>query len=1127
MNSRGALVLTEGISAENPLLPKINDSAMKLCELHLPAFTFKPSDVTIKRQRNQRFTMKDIGELERRIDHVEYYTALNMLERDAESFEVTDANGLNRFKAGFVVDNFSGHRVGDSQHKDYKVSMDMQRGELRPIHKTKAVKLEESVSTDAARASAGYQKTGDLITLPYTEESFTSQPYATRVERITPFLTSSWIGIVELSPSGDEWFETEIAPELVINVEGNFDAVLNANQNQIGTIWNAWQTTWSGVVSSRTEGDPIGGGTRTIQTVRTDSGRTGIRTDVVEQIDRESQGFRVVSRSMIPVMRQNTITFTGVGFRPNTRLYGFFDKKAVSAYITPSTGYSLDEPPVAGSGLVTSASGKIIGTFVIPDPKVSGNPTFSTGEVEFKLTSSSTNKVGSISSAESETTESGLADDLTTAGSTIYFAKGILETEQETIIATRNAIVSKTSISQTTSRNSTNTVSSSPPGQNRNQVSNFDTGDGDGGDGGDGGDPIAQTFKVQTPAISIEGKFITSIDVWFSHVDSTLPVTMEIRNTVNGYPGPKILPFGIKTLEPSEINTSDTAAVATTFTFPSPVFVKNDVEYCFALLTSTPTHKVWISRMGETEVGGTREVSHQPHTGILFKSHNNTGWAMSPMEDLKFDIKTADFTTDDGICTLQNTELPTLKLPQHPIVMNDDSDTRSLVKIKHPNHHMYSTSNNVTIAGVSAENSTTLDGAITSDATSLTLNSGTNFDDIAGKWASSDGTATGTRYIKIDDEIMTYTTIATDAVSNITRAQSSTTAAEHADGATVDFYQMHRVPLTEINKTHTAVSNMSIDDYTITLSSTPVTDGAGGFVEFGGINVTATENAILDSMQTIISTMELPRTSLTAKIQPTTATSVSGSETSFTKVSSGGALSIPLNDNYKFDVPYMMSSSINETNEISGVKSLSLPITLKTSTRHLSPVIDTERMTLLAVSNRINNIDGSGVVAAGSGVSSGENPQGIWPDKTDSTSLGLTFVPSTDPEGDNNAAIYLTKKVALENPATALKIIYAAHRPATAEIKLMYKILRTDDASDFDDLGYVYFNSTGGADLSVPPSLDENDFQEYIHTAGVTDDGLGTPLDEFISFQIKIILQSISSAEPPRLKDLRCLSLVT
>ena len=50
---------------------------------------------------------------------------------------------------------------------------------------------------------------------------------------------------------------------------------------------------------------------------------------------------------------------------------------------------------------------------------------------------------------------------------------------------------------------------------------------------------------------------------------------------------------------------------------------------------------------------------------------------------------------------------------------------------------------------------------------------------------------------------------------------------------------------------------------------------------------------------------------------------------------------------------------------------------------------------------------------------------------------------------------------------------------------------------------------------------------EYLFTAGVTDDGLGTPLEPFISFAVKIVMQSTNSAEPPRIKDFRALALAT
>ena len=200
----------------------------------------------------------------------------------------------------------------------------------------------------------------------------------------------------------------------------------------------------------------------------------------------------------------------------------------------------------------------------------------------------------------------------------------------------------------------------------------------------------------------------------------------------------------------------------------------------------------------------------------------------------------------------------------------------------------------------------------------------------------------------------------------------------------------------------------------------------------------------------------------------------------------------------------MACSSINETNELSGLKSCFVDLQLNTTSSTVSPVIDMQRTTLLSVANRLNNIDSS---------------SDVFPT--------TEFFASIEPDGDNNAAIYLTKQVALENPASAIKVLFNAHRPSTSDIKVMFKILRTDDSTDFDDLGYTFFNTTGVDDNNQSASADEDDFRDYIFTAGVTDDGIGDPLDEFISLQIKIIMQGTNSAAPPRIKDLRAIALVT
>ena len=1066
LTSEGNFKLIEGQSAEVPVPPKDLDNAMKLATLFIPAFTFKPNDVTIERLKTQRFTMRDIGRLQDRIENLEFSTALSLLERDAESFEIQDENGLNRFKSGFVVDNFSGHRLGNTLNRDYKCAIDMVEKELRPKCVLRNAALKEVNTTDTNRTTAGYQKTGQLLTLPYTSVTLTEQPYATKTENVQPFLVASTTGIIDLSPAGDEWFETEVRPDVIVNVEGNFDAVLAANQNAIGTVWNAWETTWSGTSGRffRVQGDNF----QTVQTVRTDLQRTGLRTSVVENITEESLGSKVISRSLIPFVRPRTITFTGFGFKARTRVYVFFDGTDVNSFVTPaSTTFSSDgaSSVTAGSALVTSANGEIQGTFAIPDTRFPGqenNPRFKTGEVAFRITSSSTND-------RSETPE--------TFGDAIYFAKGTLEVEQETIVATRNGIAVTDTVTQNNTVVQERIIASEPQNDD---------------------DPLAQTFIVDQEG----GCFITKIDLYFQAKDENLPVRVEIREVINGYPGPRILPFGRKTLNPSDVNISETASTATTFTFDSPVYLRQGREYCFVTLTNSLEYRVWISEMGRLDVGGTRIVSEQPHLGVLFKSQNNRTWNAVQAEDMKFTLYRAEFSPTSGTIALTNdnigdettaedgsTEVYGRRLEKNPLVMTNST---TAIKVRHPDHGMYSTSNNVTITGAKSGIETTLNGAITATATSLTLTSATGFE------ASS---LSSRCYVKIGNEIM-FGTLSSTTIGSLTRGDAGTTAAAHANGATVELYQILKTPLDQINKTHTSIANINIDSYTISVTTAPTITGGSTDAEVGETAVFASENYRMELMKSIVSALEIPDTTISASIKSTSGTSPAGSETSFTTDTSSTV--IPLNENFRFDSSRIIASPVNETNELGGARSLFFDISLSTTKSNLSPIVDLDRASIIAVGNRINNVDTSA---------------DVYPT--------TEFVASTEPEGDQNAFIYITKKVALENPATALKVFFAGHKHSSSDIKVLFKILRSDSADDFDELGYEFFNTTGTTDATTPSSLDDNDFQQYLFTAGVTDDGIGTPLPEFIQFAIKIVGQGTNAAEPIRIRDLRVIALAT
>ena len=1163
LTSEGDFVVIEGKSAENPQLPKAPEGSMLIASMFLPAYTFRPQNVTLRRMKHQRYTMKDIGKIAKRLDNVEYYTALSLLERDAESFEVQDAEGLTRFKSGFMVDNFKGHRVGDSAHRDYKNSMDFQLGELRPAHRSKGIDLIEQSTTDGDRTARGYQRTGDLITLPYTSETVLEQPIATRLERVNPFLVASWTGTVTLTPSSDTWFETDILPDLIQNEDGDYDAVLARERNNLGTVWNSWQTQWSGVVETRSENWTEGGSqvrpdrfdvVRTTNTVRTDQTRTGVNTQVALRVDRVSQGERVLSVAAIPIMRARTIKFYGAGFLPNTRLYAFFNKQNVNAFVYPfadqTEGGSESTTGLSqGTAIVTDSVGNAKGNFFIPDPKVEGNPKFSTGQIEFKLTTSPINGMVGTDKLPGS------------SGSVIFAASGLLETRQETIIATRNADVSRTSLSGETSFNtqSSNTQRTAAGNWNEeqaavnyaimlaelnrleiqginaetralraqveelatrpaviNNITNITnntaitnvtnvtnvTRRNWGWNAHRRRDPVAQTFTISKD-VGGEGRFITSVDVFFGAKDANVPVIMEIRNVVNGYPGSKVLPFGTVTKAAADITVDSTAETATTFTFPSPVFVEVETEYCFVLISYTPEHKIFIARMGEDDIVSGQTVSDQPAWGILFKSHNNTGWAISPMEDIKYTLKCASFNSSGGICTLTNDVLPVATLRTDPVVITDAS---TVIKIKHEDHHMYSNVNNVTIAKVASGLTTTLSSGITSTASTLTLTSGTNFGNTSGIYCNTTGAAGGFWFVKIGDEVMKYNGINNaGSVEGLQRAEEGTAAA-HAAGATVEFYMLYRIPLTEINKTHLSIANTEIDSYTITSTSTPDV-GTSGVAQVGGKVATATENALMDYFSTNIGSLELPNTSITADALVVTSTSPSGSQNSYLNTRNDETISpidFTLNDNYEFDKPYMVTSAINEANELDSRKSLELRLTLRTNSPQLSPVIDSGRLGMVAVSNRINNIDSS---------------SDVFP-TTD-------FVGSLLNEGDENAAIYLTKQVNLETLARGLKVIAGVHRPASAEVKVMFKLLRADESTDFDDVSFEFFNTDGSPDKTVAPATTRTSFTEHTYTAGVPDDGFGTPLDEFTAFQIKIIMQGTNCAAPPRLRSLRIIAMGT
>jgi hypothetical protein len=365
----GKFQVKYGTPAENPQKPVSVDDSLELASINLPPYLYSTSDATIQFLDHKRYRMVDIKQLENRIKNLEYYTSLSLLETNTANLFISDSSGLNRFKSGFFVDNFTSTLTQENSI-EIKNSIDITNKELRPKHYTNSIDLifgpVENIdpTEDLAFSSIegiNVRKSGDIVTLDYAEIEWLSQRFGTRAEIVTPFLVNFWKGSIELTPASDTWIDTVRLESRVIDVEGNYaetlsNAVRTLNVDpQTGfapTIWNSWIDNWTGQniidsASTRTQISQSTSGRTTTTTTSViqdnlreiiDTGistRTGTRTIVTEQFDRTSVGDRVVSRDIVPFMRSRNIQFVVKKLKPLTQVFAFFEGIDVTRYCSP------------------------------------------------------------------------------------------------------------------------------------------------------------------------------------------------------------------------------------------------------------------------------------------------------------------------------------------------------------------------------------------------------------------------------------------------------------------------------------------------------------------------------------------------------------------------------------------------------------------------------------------------------------------------------------------------------------------------------------------------------------------------------------------------------------------------
>ena len=403
------LNLVTGENGFLPAMPNTPERTLPLYDILFHPATFNDSDVSTSKYNFKRFTMKDIGKLEQRIERLEETTTLNLLELDTKYTQVIDSSGNDRTKSGFFVDDFKNHSGADlSINREYRASIDFKNQVLRPMTREDNLRMiyDSAASVTANGGLHKVIKKGDNVYITHDEEEYISQSTASQAIKINPFAVTIYQGTIDLSPASDEWRDVDRIADKVIQ-GGTLISAVKPH------YFNDHIANWCG----NTEKDAV-------NRVVTDE-------SILELIQD-----RVLEITSVPFMRARKVFFKADGLRPNTRVFPFLDGINISNLANGAGGHSdfqfysdtdsdfgntlknVSQHPDGSSTLVTDADGRISGSFIVPNNDL---VRIRTGTRQFKILDISVDN----------------EQDAGTVSSTPYTASGFLDTKQATYRSTR------------------------------------------------------------------------------------------------------------------------------------------------------------------------------------------------------------------------------------------------------------------------------------------------------------------------------------------------------------------------------------------------------------------------------------------------------------------------------------------------------------------------------------------------------------------------------------------------------------------------------------------------------------------------------------------------------------------
>ena len=531
--------IIKGVPSDNPQPPSVSQEDMELYSVKYKPYVFDVSqDITTKYIENKRYSMREIGEIENSVDSVERDRFYEILFNDAVARGAADSLG-SPIEESVIVDDFSSQSFADVVNRDHNCSIDYRNRGLLPSFTTKGIGLQSTSIPDGMTLSEGRN-----LYYSFSEINVLQGVTGTGTLEINPFGVTDFLGFMDIEPKTDFYYDNESNPSVLLNTFGENNQYFIATngwtpgrQSGWGGQRSEWLIHWFGEEDQDISLRQIDPLSRSYK-----NPVKSARAKLPDRVKRTVNN-KVVDESVVPKMRSVGITFSAEGMLAGSTVYAFFDNDQVGN----TSGYTVND-------------------FGVVEGHVTVGSNVASGEKNFRITDSSTNTLSQTN----------------TAADSKFFAQGLLSYKNSTVIADIPAESRRKSTKSDAVTNSmfTNTLSG-----NFSSVQN-------------GLEPLSQEIIVDAGAFP-QGVFLSSVETYFSSVDSEIPVSVCIKPMINGAPHEfLVVPHSNKTLQPTTVGDGPSRSLGTKFTFKNPVYLPpGNFAVCFYSNSSLNT--LFTATIGE------------------------------------------------------------------------------------------------------------------------------------------------------------------------------------------------------------------------------------------------------------------------------------------------------------------------------------------------------------------------------------------------------------------------------------------------------------------------------------------------------------------------------------------------